>query len=138
MLFHISADVVYLAVAVAVALVNLVVVVVVAIVVSSAVVYLLNLVIDLIVVVIAAAAVVIVNLADSVERHLEDFVKTWEAEVTHKPDLSQWMTTSKAGTTTSVNGREPVTGVEANRQGNYKTLLGHCPLYNKLGLMNHL
>ena len=70
---------------------------------------------------------------DSLERTVENLVKTWEMEASHKLDVTQWkMIDDPNSYEVEVNGCDRVAGSEAGEMGNYKVLMRHCPLYKEL------
>ena len=67
----------------------------------------------------------------SLEETVENLVKSWESEASHKADLSQWKTIDHDNYCISVNGGETMPGCEAKELGNYNVLMKQCPRYNK-------
>jgi len=63
----------------------------------------------------------------SLEELVENVVKTWEFEGSHKIDLSQWTTINIDEYQVSTNGGQIVKGEDAKNKGNYGWLLGGCP-----------
>ena len=75
-----------------------------------------------------------IETIDSLEHKVENLVKSWEMEASHKPRLEQWVTISDpGGYSVRSNDQDEVTGEAAARQGNYANLMRHCPLYHELG-----
>ena len=58
---------------------------------------------------------------------VENLVKTWEMERSHKPDCSQHRSTAGADFRFSANGGKVFNNVEAHQVGNYNVLLNTCP-----------
>ena len=67
----------------------------------------------------------------SVEETVENLVKSWESEASHKVDMSQWKTVDQDKYCVSANGGETLSGKEAKEMGNYNALLRECPVYQK-------
>lgn len=65
------------------------------------------------------------------EELVENLVKTWEMEASHKTDLNQWTTINHDDYSIQVNGLEALDGKIAFEIGNYGALMKHCPAYNK-------
>lgn len=63
----------------------------------------------------------------SLEEIVENAVKTWEFEASHKMDISQWTSVNKDLYHVSVNGGQIVSGEDAKNRGNYSWLLQGCP-----------
>ncbi|CAF1321154.1 unnamed protein product [Didymodactylos carnosus] len=66
----------------------------------------------------------------SLEFIVENIIKNWEKEVSHKPNPSQWETVDLANYRFSCNGGQKYTGHEISRQGTYNVLLGETAYYN--------
>ena len=65
---------------------------------------------------------------------MENLVKTWEMEVTHKTDLSQWTTISQERIdeySVQANGGKVVEGKEIMERGNYNVLMQESCVYQK-------
>jgi len=69
----------------------------------------------------------------SLEEVVENLVKTWEMEASHKIDLNQWVTVDPTNYQVQVNGVDKMPGSEAKEIGNYNALMRHCPMYHKYG-----
>jgi len=67
------------------------------------------------------------HAAGSLEELVENLVKTWEFESSHKIDLSQWTTVNQDRYKVSCNGGPDVKGKVAKNIGNYGWLLEGCP-----------
>lgn len=67
------------------------------------------------------------HAAGSLEELVENTVKTWEFEASHKVDLSQWTTINKDLYKVSCNGGPFVKGEVSKNIGNYNWLLKGCP-----------
>lgn len=65
--------------------------------------------------------------ADSIEKLVEDLVKQWEMESTHKVLLTQWQSVDHNNYKVCANGNKIFSGEEAIRAGNYNWLLDGCP-----------
>jgi hypothetical protein len=65
--------------------------------------------------------------ADSLEKLVEDLVKTWEMEASHKIDFKQWQTVDHASYSVTANGGNVFKGEDAVRVGNYNALFDTCP-----------
>lgn len=63
----------------------------------------------------------------SLELVVENLVKTWEMERSHKPDCSQHKTVDYTDFRFSANGGKVFRNVEAHHVGNYNVLLDTCP-----------
>jgi hypothetical protein len=63
----------------------------------------------------------------SLEMVLENLVKTWEMERSHKPDDTQHQTVDQESFRLSANGGKVFDNAEANQVGNYNVLLDACP-----------
>ena len=67
----------------------------------------------------------------SFEEIVENLVKTWEAEASHKLDLNQWTTIDVNNYTVQVNNGTIMEGKEAFQMGNYNALMKECPAYQR-------
>jgi len=67
------------------------------------------------------------HAAGSLEELVENLVKTWEMEATHKTDFEQWTTIDHSAYKVSANGGPDIPGIEAKAIGNYNALMGGCP-----------
>ena len=67
----------------------------------------------------------------SLEEVVENLVKTWEMESSHKMNISQWTTIDHGNYKVQSNGGEVLDGVKAFEIGNYNALLKGCPAYEK-------
>merc|ERR1712226_1612358 len=63
------------------------------------------------------------HAAGSLERLVENLVKTWEMEASHKVDFLQWDTVDHQEYKVSANGGQIFYGEDAKERGNYNTLL---------------
>ncbi|XP_033098699.1 pathogen-related protein-like isoform X1 [Anneissia japonica] len=72
----------------------------------------------------------------SVERIVENLVKTWEMESSHKMSSEDWKTVNLEKYEFIVNGGKPLNVADNIEMGNYNMLLSECPLYNKEGQNN--
>jgi len=70
----------------------------------------------------------------SLEEVVENLVKTWEAELSHKSDLEQWTTIDRPNFTIQTNGGRVVDAEEAVTIGSYNSLMEACPAYQKYGV----
>lgn len=75
-----------------------------------------------------------VHPAGSLELIVENLVKTWEMERSHKLDPNQHQSVDKEHFRISANGGKIFDNIEANAVGNYNVLLHSCPLWNKDGV----
>ena len=64
---------------------------------------------------------------DSLEKIVENLVKTWEMERSHKTDYKQHKTVDQEMFRLSANGGKKYNNKEANEVGNYNVLLESCP-----------
>ena len=64
---------------------------------------------------------------DSLEKVVENLVKTWEMERSHKVDCKQHQSVDQKRFLISANGGKKYKNVEANEVGNYNVLLDACP-----------
>lgn len=64
--------------------------------------------------------------AGSLELVVENLVKTWEMEATHKP-YEEWTTVNFDKYKVSANGAPFIDGADAAKMGNYNWLLSTCP-----------
>jgi len=71
----------------------------------------------------------------SLEEVVENLVKTWEMEASHKMELGQWVTVDATKYEVQVNGVDKMEGSEAKEIGNYNALMRHCPMYHKYGTL---
>lgn len=76
-----------------------------------------------------------VHPAGSLELIVENLVKTWEMERSHKLDPNQHQSVDKEHFRISANGGKKFDNIEANEVGNYNVLLHSCPLWNKDGVV---
>uniref|UniRef100_A0A7S2VF61 Pathogen-related protein n=1 Tax=Entomoneis paludosa TaxID=265537 RepID=A0A7S2VF61_9STRA len=67
------------------------------------------------------------HAAGSLEETVEELVKTWEMERSHKPDCSQHCTTNPEKFRFSANGGKVFDNVQAHQVGNYNVMLDTCP-----------
>ncbi|XP_071955431.1 uncharacterized protein [Antedon mediterranea] len=72
----------------------------------------------------------------SLEKIVENLVKTWEMESTHKMDKEDWKSVNHEKYEFIVNGGKPLNVEDNIRMGNYNMLLSECPLYNGQGQTN--
>lgn len=72
--------------------------------------------------------------AGSLEEVVENLVKTWEMEASHKKNMSQWTTIDYDNYSIQSNGGCVVDGVTAYEIGNYNALMKDCPAYQKYGI----
>lgn len=72
--------------------------------------------------------------AGSLEEVVENLVKTWEMEASHKKNMSQWTTIDRENYCMQVNGGVTLDGTEVFEIGNYNALMKECPAYQKYGL----
>eukprot|EP00755_Sulcionema_specki_P011643 Sspe_Gene.7883::Locus_2677_Transcript_1_1_Confidence_1.000_Length_2861::g.7883::m.7883 len=63
----------------------------------------------------------------SLEHIIENAVKTWEMEGSHKVDMAQWTTINQERYRVKVNDSEWFGGKESAEMGNYNWLLSQCP-----------
>ena len=71
------------------------------------------------------------TILGSLEEVVENLVKTWEMEASHKKNMSQWTTIDYENYCTQSNGGCVVDGVTAYEIGNYNALMKDCPAYQK-------
>lgn len=64
---------------------------------------------------------------DSLEHVVENLVKTWEMERSHKPDHTVHRSVDQEKFRISANGGKVFANEEANQVGNYNVLLNACP-----------
>ena len=67
----------------------------------------------------------------SLEELVENLVKTWEMEATHKKNISQWSTVDHDHYCIQTNGGTLLEGTVAMKVGNYNALMVDCPAYQK-------
>ena len=67
----------------------------------------------------------------SLDEVVENLVKTWESEASHKADMSQWTTIDYDDYKVQVNNGPVMEGKRAYEIGNYNALMGACPAYQK-------
>ena len=60
---------------------------------------------------------------------MENLVKTWEMEASHKEELSQWTTIAQNEYCVQANGGKVFEGSIAKEIGNYNSLMAECPVY---------
>ncbi len=71
-------------------------------------------------------------LTGSLEKAVEDLVKTWEMEVTHKEDGEAWTTISTSHFRLIPQGGKSEFDLErVNLMGNYNVLLSGCPAHGR-------
>ncbi|XP_074644443.1 uncharacterized protein LOC141901232 [Tubulanus polymorphus] len=66
----------------------------------------------------------------SLEKLVENLVKTWEMESTHKIDEKDWGTIDKTNYTFNVNGIRSFTIQDNIRMGNYNMMMYDSPIYD--------
>jgi hypothetical protein len=71
------------------------------------------------------------------EELVENLVKTWKMEASHKPDLSQWKTISQEGFSVQTNGGQLLDGKRAAEIGNYNALMIESEVYQKCTLSKY-
>ena len=69
------------------------------------------------------------HAAGSLEELVENLVKSWETEASHKVDMSQWKTVDHDAYQIQTNGGTLIEGKEAMKMGNYNALMIDCPTY---------
>ena len=69
------------------------------------------------------------HAAGSLEEIVENLVKTWEMEASHKVDHSQWTTINHDDYTVQTNGGKILEGTWAKTEGNYNALMVESPTY---------
>lgn len=74
--------------------------------------------------------------AGSLEELVENLVKTWEMEATHKLDMSQWRTVDPDDYFLQTNGGELIDGKDVFKIGNYNALMVDSKVYQNYGLEN--
>lgn len=62
----------------------------------------------------------------SLEQVVEDLVKTWEMEASHKKNFNQWTTVDHSTYHVAANGGKIFQGEDAKSAGNYKWLMYDC------------
>lgn len=62
----------------------------------------------------------------SLEETVENLVKRWEMELSHKVDYTQWQTVDQQRFCLSANGGRKFSGREIHELGNYQALLSQC------------
>lgn len=67
------------------------------------------------------------HAAGSIEELVENLVKTWEMEASHKTDYDQWTTINQEEYCVAANGGEIIEGKDAKEMGNYNWLFKACP-----------
>ncbi len=67
---------------------------------------------------------------DSLEKVVENLVKTWEMERSHKTNYEEHKSVDTQKFTISANGGKTYSNAEANQVGNYNVLLDACPEWN--------
>lgn len=72
----------------------------------------------------------------SLEEIVENLVKSWESEASHKADISQWKTIDQENYKVQVNNGPIVDGQIAYGIGNYNAIMAECPAYQKYGINN--
>lgn len=65
--------------------------------------------------------------AGSLPMIVENLVKQWEMEMTHKTNSKDWKTVETSEYCVHVNGGEAITGEEAAKVGTYNWLMGNVP-----------
>ena len=70
----------------------------------------------------------------SLELVVENLVKTWEMERSHKVDSSQHRSVDQDAFEISANGGKTYNHVEANQVGNYNVLLESCPAWDNANI----
>ena len=68
--------------------------------------------------------------AGSIEKLVENLVKTWEMESTHKPDLKDWGTIDAEKFTITVNGGRKLSADDNVAMGNYNMFLEESMLFD--------
>jgi len=64
------------------------------------------------------------HAAGSLEELVENLVKTWEMEASHKTDFEQWTTVDQEDYNVTYNGGPIISGKDAKEMGNYNWLFG--------------
>ncbi|XP_060589607.1 uncharacterized protein LOC132744835 [Ruditapes philippinarum] len=71
-----------------------------------------------------------VHKEGSLEKVVEDLVKTWEMETGNKLNPKDWVTVDQDNFFVRVNGGEKFTKDDYVKDGNYNLMLRNCPLYD--------
>jgi len=66
----------------------------------------------------------------SLEKIVEDLVKTWEMEASHKTRIEDWKSVDREAFTIRANNQRSFKLKEAIKEGNYNILMQNQPLYN--------
>ncbi len=72
-----------------------------------------------------------VEILGSLEELVENLVKTWEMEASHKSDFLQWKTVDHEKYCLQMNGGRLVEANEATTMGNYNALMLDSKEYQK-------
>ena len=67
----------------------------------------------------------------SLEEIVENIVKTWEFEASHKADINQWTSIDRTNYKVQVNNGPVIDGEKACQMGNYNAVMRGCPAYQK-------
>ncbi|CAF1193046.1 unnamed protein product [Didymodactylos carnosus] len=70
----------------------------------------------------------------SLESIVQNIVKNWEKEVSHKVDPNQWRTVDLPNYSFSCNGGQKYSGYEMLKQGTYNALIGETTYYNSAAI----
>ena len=71
----------------------------------------------------------------SLEEIVENLVKTWECEASHKADQEQWTSIDQENYKVQVNNGPIMAGKIAFAMGNYNAIMRDCPTYQKCKFM---
>ncbi|KAL9955303.1 hypothetical protein ACROYT_G036608 [Oculina patagonica] len=66
----------------------------------------------------------------SLEKTVEDLVKSWEMEASHKTRIEDWQTVDREAFTIRGNNQRPFNLKEVIEEGSYNILMQNQPLYN--------
>lgn len=71
-----------------------------------------------------------VHKEGSLEKIVEDLVKTWEMEATHKTRLEDWQTIDREAFTLCANNQRSFSAKDIMEMGSYNTVMQNQPLYD--------
>jgi len=71
-----------------------------------------------------------VHKEGSLEKIVEDLVKTWEMEASHKTQVEDWQSVDREAFTLRANNQRSFNLKEVVEEGNYNTLMQNQPLYD--------
>ena len=71
------------------------------------------------------------TFSGSLDELVENLVKTWEFEASHKSSMDQWTTIEHPNYEVQINEGPCMDGSHVMQMGNYNAIMRECPAYKK-------